>query len=279
MPSASLEFAIAGFGGPVGPAIHYAFTTASAQRKGVYISAISGSPHISLDPRIGEPDFFLEGDFWMQQSGSAGDGNLFVAERSRATDVVFAHRIVTSREDDTSVEQIIARFTSSDAPSDVRVGANAVVLDDFVVTVNTAGQSGSLIRNATWNGGFFMPDLATVAVSGTAMDFLIPSGSVIVETKNFSVLSGSVSVFSGSIILRGDTSQFIVSGSSVSASLLGNPIASVKTGSVSSESLSPVPIDGTIYVNTSSLNVSIRASGTFFDFDVDTPDLIDGGIY
>lgn len=279
MASGSLQFAIAGFGGPVGPAFHYAFTTASAQRKGVYISATSGSPHVSLDPRTGAPDFFLEGDFWFQQSGSAGDGNLFVAERSRATDVVFAHRIVTSRENDTSVEQIIARFTSSDAPTDVRVGANAVVLDDFVVTVNTAGFSGSLIRNATWNGGFFMPDAATIAVSGTAMDFLVPSGAVIVETQNFSVLSGSINVFSGSIILRGDSSQFIVSGSSVTASLLGNPIASVKTGSVSSESLSPVPIDGTIYVNTASLDVSIRASGTFFDLDIDSPDLVDGGIY
>ena len=51
------------------------------------------------------------------------------------------------------------------------------------------------------------------------------------------------------------------------------------TGSVSSQSLSPIPIDGTIYVNTASLDVSIRASGTFFDLDVDVPDEVDGGFF
>ena len=45
--------------------------------------------------------------------------------------------------------------------------------------------------------------------------------------------------------------------------------------------LSPVPIDGTIYVNTGSAApaVSIRASGTFFDLDVEEPATVDGGFF
>ena len=279
MSIAILSFAIAGFGGAEGPEFHYAITSASAQRKGLFLSAPSGSPHISLVPRSGSPDFLLEGDLWFQESGSAGDGNMFVAEKSVADGVVVAQRFVISRENEVSIDQIVARFTSSDAPTSLRIGANAVVIDNFFVTVNTAALSGSLVRNASWGGGLFMPDSETVAVFGTNKDFLVPSGSVVVEKGNFSILSGSIQVFSGNIILKGDTSQFNISGSSVSASLQGNPIMSIRTGSVSSESLTPVPIDGTLYVNTASLDVSVRASGTFFELDVDVIDVIDGGFF
>ena len=279
MPTGSLSFSIVGFGGAEGPEFFYAITSASAQRKGLFLSAPSGSPQISLVPRSGSPDFLLEGDLWFQESGSAGDGNMFVAEKSLAGGVVVAQRFVTSRENEISIDQIVARFTSSDAPSSLRIGANAVVIDNFYVTINTTELSGSLIRNATWGGGFFMPDIDTVAVSGTNKDFLVPSGSVVVETGNFTVLSGSVQVHSGNIILSGENSQFNISGSNVSASLQGNPIISIRTGSVSSESLTPVPIDGTMYVNTASLDVSVRASGTFFELDVDTIEAVDGGFF
>ena len=279
MPVGTLNIAIAGFGGSEGPEFFFAYTSASAQRKGLYLAAPSGSPHMSWVPRSGSPDFLLEGDIWFEESGSAGDGNLFVAEKSTVGGVVVAHRIVTSRDNEISVEQIVSRFTSSDAPSDLRVGANAIVLDNFFVTVNTAGLSGSLVRNATWGGGLFMPDADTVAVYGTNKNFLVPSGSVLVERGNFTLVSGSIEVTSGNIILQGDSASFNITGLSISASLQGNPIASVLTGSVNSGSLSPVPIDGTVYVNTSSLDVSIRASGTFFDLDVDAPDIVDGGFF
>lgn len=274
-----LTFAIAGFGGSAGPEFFYAATSASAQRKGLFMSAISGSPHMALVPRSGSPDFLLEGDVWFEESGSTGDGNFFVAERSTVGGVIVTHRIVTSREDEISIEQIVSRFTSSDAPSDLRIGANAIVLDNFYVTINSAGVSGSLVRNDTFGGGLFMSDADTVAVFGTGKDFLVPSGSVVIERGSFTILSGSLQVISGNIILRGDSSSFNISGSNISASLQGNPIASILTGSVSSESLSPVPTDGTIYVNTGTLDVSIRASGTFFELDVDAPDIVDGGFY
>ena len=279
MPSGSLTFAIAGFGGSEGPEFFFAETSASAQRKGVFLSAISGSPHMALVPRSGPPDFLLEGDFWFEESGSTGDGNLYVAERSTAGGLIVIHRIVTTRDDETTIDQIVTRFGTSDAPTDLRIGANAVVIDNFYVTINSASNSGTLVRNDDWGGGLHMPDIDTVAVFGADKDFLVPSGSVLVEVGSFTILSGSLQVTSGNIILHGDSSSFNISGSSISASLQGNPIASVLTGSVSSQSLSPIPIDGTIYVNTASLDVSIRASGTFFDLDVDVPDEVDGGFF
>lgn len=281
MATGSLEFAIAGFGGAIGPKLYFAFTTASAQRKGLFLSGVSGSPHISLEPRSGSPDFILAGDMWFEESGSSGDGNLFVAEQNLSDSAIVAHRVVTSRVDETTIDQIVLRYSGSnpDAPANLRIGANAVVLDNFYVTVNTAGQSGSLVRNATWNGGVFMSDSDTVAVSGSGIDFLVPSGAVVLEQGTFTILSGTVQVFSGNILLHGDSSSFNISGSSISASLLGNPIASVLTGSVNSASLSPAPIDGTIYVNTSSLDISIRADETFFDLNIDQPDAFDGGFF
>ena len=279
MATGLLTFAIAGFGGSAGPEFFYAATSASAQRKGLFMSAISGSPHMALVPRSGSPDFLLVGDVWFEESGSTGDGNFFVAEQSTVGGVIVTHRIVTSREDEISIEQIVSRFTSSDAPSDLRIGANAIVLDNFYVTINSAGVSGALVRNDTFGGGLFMSDADTVAVFGVDKDFLVPSGSVIVERGNFTLLSGSLQVTSGNIILQGDSSSFNISGSSISASLQGNPIASVLTGSVESGSLSPTPIDGTIYVNTASGDISVRASESFFDLDVDAPDAVDGGFF
>lgn len=279
MPTGLLNFAIQGFGGAIGPEFFFAETSASAQRKGLFMSAVSGSPHMSLVPRSGSPDFLLEGDVWFEESGSTGDGNFYVAERSTVGGVIVTHRIVTSRDNEVSIEQIVSRFTSSDAPSDLRIGANAIVLDNFYVTINSAGVSGSLVRNETWGGGLFMPDPDTVAVYGTDKDFLVPSGSVLVERGNFTVLSGSIQVISGNIILQGDSASFNISGLSISASLQGNPIASILSGSVDSSSLSPAPIDGTIYVNTASQDVSVRADGKFFDLDVDAPTDIDGGFF
>ncbi len=279
MATGSFQFALAGFGGAVGPELFYAFTSASAQRKGLFVSAISGSPPLSLGPRSGSPDFLLEGDIWYQESGSTGDGNLFIAEKSVAEGIIFAQRFVTSRENETTVEQVVSRFTSSDAPNFLRVGANAVVIDNFYVTVNTASLSGSLVRNASWTGGIFMPDVDTVAVFGEK-DFLVPSGSTIVERGNFTIQSGSITINSGNILLQGDSSSFNISGSSISASIQGFPIVSVLTGSISSESLSPVPGDGTVYINTASGDISIFASGGVgFLMDIKVPAVIDGGTY
>jgi len=274
--SASLEFAIAGFGGPVGPVFYYAVTSASAARRGLFLQGVSGSPQLSLQPRSGSPAFLLPGDLWYQQSGSTGDPNLFIAEQWPGEDPA-AHRFVLAREGETVV-QAVTRFATGDAPADLFAGANAVVVNGFFITANTAAVSGALVRNATWDGGFFMPDASTVAVSGT-VDLLVPSGSLTVERGDLSVLSGSIYVYSGSVTLAGETASFDISGSSVTASLLGNPIMSVKTGSVSSASLSPIPIDGTLYVNTSSLDISVRASGQFYDLTFTAPDLVDGGTY
>ncbi len=279
MATGSLIFAIAGFGGSAGPEFFYAETSASAQRKGVFLSAISGSPHLALEPRSGSPDFLLEGDLWFEESGSTGDGNLYVAERSTAGGLIVIHRIVTSRDDETTIDQIVTRFATSDAPTDLRIGANAVVIDNFYVTINSASVSGALVRNDDWMGGLHMSDINTVTVFGTDKDFLVPSGSVLVEVGSFTVLSGSVQVTSGNIILHGDSSSFNISGSSISASLQGNPIASIQTGSVTASALSPFPMDGTIYIETGSEDVTVRAGGEFYKIDVDDPDEVDGGFF
>ena len=278
----SLRVTLTAFGPYVGPRLFYAQTSASTARYGVFVQASSGSPQISMLPRDGTPTLLLAGDLWFQSSGSSGNSNLFVAEQALADSIVYAHRVITSRENENTVEQIISRYTGSDAPSDVFVGANAVVIDNFYVVVNSEAVSGALVRNATWDGGFYMPDESTVAVSGTDIDFLVPSGAVIVERGNFTLLSGSLTVYSGSILLEGETASFVISASHVSATLLGNPIVSLRTGSVASSSLGPPVIDGMMYINTGSIpnaEISIRASGEFYDLDVDAPELIDGGAY
>jgi len=274
--SANLQIAITGFGGPVGPTFYFAETSASAQRQGVFLQAVSGSPHISLQPRSGSPDFIFPGDIWYRESGSTGDPNLFIAEQWPGEDAQ-PHRFVLSREGETIV-QVISRFTSSDAPTDLVVGANVVVVNDFFITANTAAISGALIKNATWDGGFFMPDADTISVSGT-VGLLVPSGALTIERGDLSILTGSVNVYSGSVTLYGETASFDISGSNVTASLLGNAIVSVKTGSLDSASLSPIPIDGTLYVNTSSLDISVRSGGEMYALDVAAPLLVDGGTY
>jgi len=274
--SANLVVAIAGFGGDVGPAYYFAETSASDQRRGVFLQGISGSPQLSLQPRSGSPDFLLPGDIWYAESGSSGDPNLFIAEQWPGEDPA-AHRFVLAREGETVV-QVVSRFATSDVPTDLVVGANAVVLNGFFITANTTAVSGALIRNATWDGGFFMPNSDTIAVSGS-VDLLVPSGALTIERGDLSVLSGSVNVYSGNLTIYGETASFDISGSNVTASLLANSIVSVKTGSVDSASLSPIPIDGTIYVNTSSADVSIRAGGATYELDVVAPALVDGGTY
>jgi len=274
---ADLHIAITGFGGPVGPAFYFAETSASAQRQGVFLQAVSGSPQISLQPRSGSPDFLFPGDIWYAESGSTGDPNLFIAEQWVGEVSASAQRFVLSREGETIV-QVASRFTTSDAPTDLVIGANAVVVNGFFVTVNTAEVSGALIKNATWDGGFFMPDADTIAVSGS-VGLLVPSGALTIERGDLSILTGSVNVYSGSVTLYGPTASFDISGSNVTASLLGNAIMSVKTGSIDSASLSPIPIDGTLYVNTASSAVSVRAGGATYELDVDAPILVDGGTY
>jgi hypothetical protein len=279
MASGSLVFAIAGFGGSPGPQFHWAQTSASAARRGLFLSSISGSPPLSFVAQPSNPSTLVEGDVWYRESGSSGDGNLFIAEKTLLAGVVVSKRFVTAREGETTIAQVVSRFATPDAPSDLIVGLNGVVIDNFFVTVNTSSVSGALVRNETWGGGLYMPDPNTVAVSGSDKDFFVPSGSFIVEVGSVTLNTGSLTVNSGSISLIGDSVEFSISGSNVTASLRGNPIMSLKTGSVDSASLASELIEGTMYVNTSSRDVSVKASGTLFDLDVDAPDLIDGGSY
>lgn len=281
MASGSFRYTITNFDGSIGPKFYFAYTSASSARQGLYLSGVSGSPQLSLEPRSGSPSFLLPGDIWYE-SASAANGNLFIAEKSLAQGVVVAHRFLVAREDEVTIDQVVARFTSSDVPTDLVVGMNAVVIDNFFVTVNSIAVSGALVRNDTWGGGLFMPNSGTVAISGSFMNFLVPSGNMTVTKGNVVVTSGTVLISSGNLFLRGAgaaSTIFSISGSRVTASLQGNPIVSVLTGSILSSSLSPVPLDGTFYVNTASKAISVRASGTYFDLSVDAPSLVDGGTY
>jgi len=278
MPTGSLQFGLFGLLGEDGPVFHYALTTASAERQGLYLTPETGSPHFSMEPVSGSPSTVFAGDLWFESSGSSGDGNLHLGETDLESGLVIIKRVVTAREGETIV-QAINRYTSSDAPSDTFIAASAVISDDFFLTANSPNYSGSLVRNAEWDAGVYMPDQDTVAVYGSDKDFLVPSGSLTLERGNELIQSGSLTIYTGSISLQGDFSQFIISGSSVTASLLNNPMVSVLSGSVETSSLSPTPIDGTMYVKTDTEQVYIKAGGLFYPIEGDVPDTIDGGTY
>ncbi len=255
----------------LGPQFMYAFTSASVAREGLYMSAISGSPPISLEPGEGPPTVLLEGDIWYEASGTTSDGNLYIADTRISDGAVIINRFMTVRDDEPDIASVVSRWSTANAPVDIYIGANAVITDEGFVTVNTTGSSGALIYNETWGGGFYMPDSSTISLYGS-QNLLIPTGTIQID-------SGTLYVYSGSILMNGPGSVFDISGSNITATILGNPIVSVLTGSVATSSLSPLPIDGTFYVNTGSDSVALKADGTFYSFGGGLPEVVDGGTY
>lgn len=283
--------------------LHYATTDTSgnaATRRGLIIGGISGSPNLALEPVATDPVEVLPGDIWMR-SGSAGGSNLFYGDQT-ASGSRYTARVLSHREGE-SFAAVVARFATGDRPSGSVLSVNSIVVDQWLSTVNSSQMSGSGWRNESWGGGIYMPNSGTVAIwsSGTLpMDFLVPSGSMYVA-QNLSVDSGSIFVNSGSIVVASGSiiissgsidltdptgvvaisGSLEISGSNAQARLRGADIIAVMVSNINSGSLIPVPRPGTLYINTGSIpsQISLRTSGSWLDFSLTAPTLVDGGTY
>ncbi len=272
----------------------------TGMRAGLAINAFTGSPQISLQPVTTNPTNIFPGDIWFVSSSIDGNSHLYAGDYSPYTASI-SSRIVTIRLNETT-QSVINRFTSSDAPSSGTLAVNTIVADNWFITANSPTYSGSGIRNDTWGGGFYMPDSGTVAIYGTK-NFLVPSGTTIISRSLFIqsggllvnngtvvINSGTISISTGSLLVNSPSGTFIVSGSSAQllltgsnadARLRGVPITAVMINSINSGSISPIPRDGTIYINSGTIpeQISIRINGTWLNFSVVTPTFIDNGTY
>jgi hypothetical protein len=285
--------------------LNYATTATTQSRTGVYISASSGTPPLSMEPSLVEPLQYLPGDVWFRSGTFAGEPNFMFADTDGTTSgSVYVARILAARDGETS-QSVITRFGTADRPSSSVLAVNTVITDNWLTTLNSATTLGAGWRNETWGGGMFMPNSGTVSVwsaSGSAHNFLIPSGSLtvrntitiqsgslVITTGSIQLNSGSIYLTSGSIVLNdpsgsfvlsGSNAQLIISGSGAASLLRGFPIINVMTGSLNSGTLSGIQ-NGTLYINTSSLptQISLRVQNSWFDFAVIAPNLVDGGTY
>lgn len=277
---------------------HFAFTEGysdprqvSGTRKGLLITSLSAqpsesvaeSPHMSLDPSSFQSDIKIQGDLYYVLAGVPVKAGLKIIDVG-AFGQLYTGSFLSVRPTE-SLNQLINRFTSSDVPTGSWLGLNAVITNEGFITVNTPSQSGSLIRNATWGAGFFMSDSGTIAVFGDNKDFLIPSGNI-TSLNGLEILSGSLNVFSGSILIQGDGVRLEISGLSASAHIIGQLWSSVTVSNVPIDKVvgSPGLPDGVLYLtpsaSTSELEEAhIRVSGTWVPIISQSFDIIDGGFF
>ncbi|KKN02870.1 hypothetical protein LCGC14_1113410 [marine sediment metagenome] len=263
----------------------------SGSRKGLLIESLSAqpnetvaeSPHMSLEPTSFQSDIKLQGDLYYVLAGVPVKAGLKIIDVG-AFGQLYTGSFLSVRPTE-SLNQLINRFTSSDIPTSSLLGLNALVVDNTFITVNTPSHSGSLIRNATWGGGFFMPDSDTVAVFGEDKDFLVANGSV-TSLTGLEILSGTLNVFSGSIYIRGDVVRLEISGLSASAHIIGQRWAAVTVSNVPIDKIAGTPglPDGVLYLtpsaSTSDLEEAhIRVSGTWVPIISHSFDTLDGGFF
>lgn len=275
---------------------HFAFVQgygdpleASGSRRGMLITSLSAqpsetfaeSPHMSFEPS----DFggtLLPGDLWFASGVLPVRPGLRMVD-SAVSGASYIGSFLTARATE-SVSELVARFGTADSPSGTLLGLKAVVVDEGLVTVASDG-IGPLIRNDTWGGGFFMPSSGTVAVFGTAKEFLVPSGNFTVLT-GADIISGTLNVFSGSIYIQGDNVRLEISGQSASMFINNQPVASVTVSNVRIDQGAGTPAlpDGVIYLtpsaSTSNLDEAfIRASGTWVPIVTESFGVLDGGFF
>lgn len=286
--------------------IHYSIVPVTASvsvRRGLVVNASSGSPQLTLEPVDRNPTTPLPGDVWFRTGSVANQGNpnFFFADTD-VSGTIRIHRVVASRLNEPS-QSVIARFGTTDAPSGSVLAINTLVVDDWLITVNSSQESGSGWRNATWNGGIHMPNSGTVGVwspAGQTMNFLVPSGtlttpsasitsgSLIVESGSAIVSSGSITITTGSLVLDSPTALvdlsgsnvvFNISGSNADAIIRGLSVVAVQVGGVTASLLTPPPRSGTLYINTGSgaPQIHLRISGSWLPFDLTAPSFVDGG--
>jgi len=285
---------------------HYSIVPVTASvsvRRGLVVNASSGSPQLTLEPVDRNPNGPLPGDIWFRTGSVSNQGNpnFFFADTD-VSGTIRINRVVATRVNEPS-QSVIARFGTTDAPSGSVLAVNTVVVDDWLITVNSSQESGSGWRNATWNGGIHMSDSGTVGVwspPSQPMNFLVPSGSLIapsasitsgsliVESGSAIVSSGSITITSGTLTLDGPDSVvelsgsnvvFNISGSGADAFIRGLSVIAVQVGSISASLLTPLPRSGTLYINTGSgaPQIHLRISGSWLPFNLTAPFLVDGG--
>jgi hypothetical protein len=278
-------------------------TASVSVRRGLVVTGASGSPQLSLEPVDRHPTVPLAGDIWFRTGSVSTQGNTnFYFADTDVSGTVRINRVIATRENETS-QSDINRFGTSDAPSGSILVVNSLVVDDWLITVNSSQESGSGWQNATWGGGIHMPNSGTVGVwspSTQSMNFAVPSGSLTAESATITsgsllvmsgsaiVSSGSVTITTGSVILDGPTatielsgsnSVFNISGSGADAIIRGLSVIAVQVGSLSASLLTPPPRSGTLYINTGSgaPQIHLRISGSWLPFDLTAPSFVDGG--
>lgn len=264
---------------------------ASGSRRGLLITSLSAqpsesvaeSPHMSFEPADFESALKLPGDIWFASGVLSVRPGLKMIDSS-APGTLYTGSFLTARATESAAE-LVTRFGTTDAPSGTFLGLKAVVVDEGLITVNSGGL-GPLIRNEVWGGGFFMSDSNSVAVFGVNKEFLIPSGNI-TSLKGLQTTSGSLNVFSGSILISGDGVRLEISGQSSSMFINGQPVAAVTVSNVPVDKITGAPglRDGTIYLtpsaSTSNLEEAfIRTSGTWVTLVTQSfEDVFDGGTF
>jgi len=272
----------------------------SGQRQGLAINAVTSSPQMSFEPVVGDPSTIFPGDIWFVSSSLDGNSHLFVGDYSPYSESIKSE-VVTIRLNETT-QSVIDRFSTNDRPSGSILAVNSIAIDGWYQTVNTAGNSGSGWRNATWNGGIYMPESGTIGVFGTGKSFIVPSGSasinqsLLIQSGGIQINNGTVTLRSSSLIIStgsillnavsasftisGSNSKLLISGTSADARLRGIPIVAVQISNVNSSSLSNVR-DGTIYINSGTVpeEISFRLNSAWTNFTIVSPGFIEDGTF
>ncbi len=267
---------------------------ASGSRRGLYITSMSAlpeetvaeSPHLSLEPLNFESDLKVEGDIYIVPAG------ISVAPGMRIVDIgsfgqKYTGSFLRARTTE-STAQIVARFTSSDAPTGTYLGLKDLVVQELVTVLS--GGIGPLIRNDDWGGGMFMPTFSQVAVFGGSKIFSVPSGNFVTR-DNLDILSGSLNVTSGNIYIQGNFARLEIIGTSASAFFTKGyypqpwgRLTESNVTVVSVEAGTPALFDGTFLLIPSAstaelLELHTRVSGSWFPIITSSFALIDGGTY
>lgn len=291
---------------------NYATTDATVPRYGVIINAYTGSPQLSLEPVAAHPTQPIQGDIWFAQNlpSSGTTSGMFyfdLISGSGATAIGRRHKVVTTRPDVLTTQSLVDLYFSANRPSGTYVAVSGLAASEWIISLGPTGSYANTgWYNFTWQGGIWMQDANTVAVFGSNKNFAVPSGSVssslgmfinqggirivsgnlllnsgsVLLTGSVNVVSGNMLVETGSLIISGNTAQFVVSGANATATIRGNNILNVIVSGASSESLSPQPPDGTLFVNTANFLVSVREGGNWYlitSGGLDT--ILDGGVY
>ena len=280
---------------------HYAFGDGSpdpdqllGSRKGLLITSLSAqpsesvaeSPHLSLEPLNFSSDLKVGGDIYIVPTGISVAPGIriidFGGPGQQYTGSFLKGRVTES------TDQLIARFTSSDAPVDIALGLKGMVAHELVTLISDS--FGPLVRNDTWGGGLYMPSVNQVAIFGDSKTFAVPFGNFTTR-DNLNIESGSLNVTSGSIYIQGNFAKLEIIGLSASAFFTKGHypqpwgrLTESKTSVVDVNAQTPGVFDGTFLLVPSAstprlLELHARISGTWFPLMTQSLDLIDGGTF